>query len=148
MNNLFGRILAISKRADTASARLARRTTEGHSFRFDWRLLVTKYDLNMWLLQNSPHMARRTGAISQLEHLHNDLNYLHARSNRRVNSKDWYSLWSPFMFLAVFTFPNHPKERPMLIGKINGIWNSRLRCIVSWTKEVLKEKNKLNKFRR
>ena len=50
-------------------------------FRHSWENLVKMYDLRMWYIQNSPHETQGLAYTQDLEKLHNELNYLNAKSD-------------------------------------------------------------------
>lgn len=65
------------KRHLTASVNKGR--FEGLSFKHDWANLVKMYDLRMYYVWNSPNERQALTYTTELEHLHNELNYMNVR---------------------------------------------------------------------
>ena len=56
-----------------------------NNYSLDWDLLIRMFDLRMWMQANTKSNSRRLNQVHQIEHLHNDLNYLWARSRIYLN---------------------------------------------------------------
>lgn len=70
------------------TARLEKSTMNAPQFNFGWNLLVKKFDLRMWFLQNSWNMSKRINYTRDLERLHYDLNHVSYQGENGFGLKD------------------------------------------------------------
>jgi hypothetical protein len=83
---MLTRFLRQINRGKNIQAGLDKASFDHIPFAYSWDNLVKSYDLRQWYILNSPNDSQRFKYTLELETLHNELNYLTARSNHFFNN--------------------------------------------------------------
>lgn len=78
--SLIARYLQRYSRKLNTTAKINMSEMKRSEYSLNWDLLIRMFDLRMWMVTHSKSNSRRINQIHQIEKLHNDLNYLWARS--------------------------------------------------------------------